>query len=163
RAERAQREGGDVDAPSFAVVVFAEGEEPAAMLAERPPRAGQVLFDEVERERIVARGHRSVRREDRRLADLGERLVEAPSAIDLLADPLQDDDPGVALVEVIHGRIRSERSKGAHAADAEHDLLLDAHLAVAAIEPGGELPVPRRVFLEVRVEQIELRAAETDA
>ncbi len=47
------------------------------------------------------------------------------------------------------------RAQRAHAADAEHDLLLDAGRAVAAVEPVGDVAVVRRVLLEVGVEQIE--------
>ena len=43
----------------------------------------------------------------------------------------------------------------AHAADAEHDLLLDARGAVAAVEPVRDVAVARAVVLEVGVEQVE--------
>ena len=37
-----------------------------------------------------------------------------------------------------------ERLERADAADAQHDLLADAHLVVAAVEPAGDLAVVRR-------------------
>jgi hypothetical protein len=106
-----------------------------------------------------------VRGEDRRPAHLGERR--------------SNDWP---LLE--QSRIRCSTTKAAcpslrcqtagsipgpqraHAADAEDDLLLDARLAVAAVEPRRQLAVPRRVLLEVGVEQVQLdrprRTRQTD-
>ena len=49
--------------------------------------------------------------------------------------------------------------KGAQAADAEEDLLPDAHGRVAAVEAGGNIAVCRGVFLEIGIEQIELHPA----
>ena len=45
----------------------------------------------------------------------------------------------------------------------EDDFLLDARFAIAAVEPRRELAIPRRVLLEIRVEQVQLHPAETDA
>ena len=39
------------------------------------------------------------------------------------------------------------------AADPEDDLLLDARFAIAAVQPRRQLTIPRRVFLEIGVEQ----------
>ena len=47
-----------------------------------------------------------------------------------------------------------------HAADAEHDLLADAELLVAAVERAGDRAVVGRVLREVRVEQEERHAAD---
>ena len=74
----------------------------------------------------------------------------------MLADALQHDERRVAFVEVPDGRVEPERAQRPHAADAEDDLLLDARLAVAAVEARRELAIPRRVLLEIGVEQIEL-------
>ena len=59
--------------------------------------------------------------------------------------------------------VEPERAQDADAADAEDDFLLDAHLAIAAVEAGRELAIPGRVLLEVGVEQIQLRAPEPHA
>ncbi len=51
------------------------------------------------------------------------------------------------------------------AADAEHDLLLEAHLVAPAVEAGGDLAVRRLVLRKVRVEEEEGHApdlGETD-
>ena len=59
--------------------------------------------------------------------------------------------------------IDAERLQRAHAADAEDDFLLDAGLAVAAVQPRRQLAVPGRVLFERRVEQIQRDAAEPQA
>ena len=133
------------------------------MLAERAPHAGQVLLDHLERERVVAGWHRRVRREHRRPAHFFQRHVERAPLVDELADALEDDEARVAFVQVVDRRVEAQRAQDADAADAEDDLLLDARLTVAAVEARGELPVPRRVLLEIRVEQEQLRASELHA
>ena len=55
---------------------------------------------------------------------------------------------------------RPERLERVDAADAEHDLLADAELLVAAVERAGDRAVGRGVLLEVRVEQEERDAAD---
>ncbi len=157
------RQRGHVELGTAGARVLAEREEAGAVLAERPPAAGQVLLDELEGERVVARRHRRVRREDRRLAHFREGRVERDAALQEIPDPLEDDEGGVAFVQVVDGRVRAERAQRAHAADAEHDLLLDAGLAVAAVEARRQLAVPRRVLLEVGVEQVQLHAAHAHA
>ena len=122
-----------------------------------------MLFDEVKRERVVAGRHRRVCREDRGLPDLFERFVEVRPAVDQLANPLQNHEGGMALVQVKDRRFDAERAQGANAADAEDDFLLDARLAIAAVQPRRQLAVPGRVLLEVRVEQVELHAADAHA
>ena len=57
----------------------------------------------------------------------------------------------------------AQRLERAHAADAEDDLLLHARLAVAAVQARRQLAIPRRVLLEVGVEQVQLDAAEAHA
>ncbi len=138
-------------------------QELLAIVAQVSPRAGEVRFDQRERERVVAGGDRRVRREHRRPPHLLQRVVEAPAALAQVADALQHDERGVAFVEVVDRRLMTDRLEHADAADAEDDLLLDARLAVAAVEPRRQLAIPRRVFFEVRVEQIQLHAADAHA
>ena len=133
------------------------------MLSDLAPRAGEVLLDQMERKRIVARRDGRVRREDRRPLDLFERVVERPSLLDHLADALQRHERGVAFVQVPHGGLDAERAQRAHAADTEDDFLLDARLAVAAVEPRRQLAVPRRVFREIGVEEEQAHAAKAHA
>ena len=53
-----------------------ERQKSIAVRPERSPAARQVFFHDLERERVVSGGHRCMRREDGRLADLLEGLVE---------------------------------------------------------------------------------------
>ncbi len=107
--------------------------------------------------------HGRVRREHRRVTDLGQRQIEARAVLDQIADPLQDHEGGVALVQMEHAGLVAQRLERPHSADAQDDLLLDARLAIAAVEPRGELAIPRRVFLEIRVEEVERDPAEAHA
>ena len=125
------------------------------MIGERAPRALQVMLHAIEREGIVARGHRRMRREDRRPPHGGQRVVEAHAFGDVLVDALQDDECGVPFVEVPHGRCDAERAQRANAADAEDDLLLQPRLAIAAVQARREIAILRRVFLEAGVEQVQ--------
>ena len=65
-----------------------------------PSMLGELLLDQVERERVVAGRHRRVRREDRRPPDFGERVVPVGARREEIAHALQDDERGVAFVEV---------------------------------------------------------------
>ncbi len=162
RAGGAQRERGHVEQRAAAVVVVPERQEGVAIAAERAPGAGQVGLDQVEGERVVTGGDRRVRREHRRAAHFLERRLERVPLFDHVANPLEHDERGMPLVEVPDLRHGAERLEGAHAADAEDDLLLDARLTVAAVEARGQLAVPRRVLFEVGVEQVERHTAEAD-
>src|SRR5206468_12057535 len=89
-------------------------------------------------------------------------FVEARAALGQIANSLQHDERGVALVEMKHRRVGAERLERANAADAENDFLLDARLAIAAVQPRGQLAVPWRVLFEIRVEEIQLDAPDPD-
>ena len=151
RAGRSERQRRHVELRAAAVVVGAEREEPVAIRAERAPAAGEMLLDEVERKRVVAGRHRRVRREHRGRADLARaRRRTLTPLLDQIADALQHDEAGVPFVEVEHAGLDAERLQRADAADAEHDLLLDARLAVAAVEPRRQLAIPRARSLRGR-------------
>ena len=128
-----------------------------------PQQPGEVLFDELKRKCVVAGRHGRVGREDRAAAHFVERAVERRSALDELTDSLQGDEGGVPFVQVPHRRLDAERAQHTHAADAEDDLLLDSRLAIAAVQAGRQLPIPRRVLLEVGVEQEQPDAADANA
>ncbi len=149
----AQRQRRHVELRSVTVVVLAEREETLAVLADLAPAPGQVLLDEMKRERVVSRGHRRMRREHRGPPHFFQCVVERRALFDELADALQGDKRRMSLVQVPHGGFDAKRPQHAYAADAEDDLLLDACFAVAAVKPGGQLAIPRRVLLEIGVEQ----------
>ncbi len=79
---------------------------------------------------------------------------------DVLADPLDTQEAGVALVHVEHIRgggqtlDGGERTDGPHAADTGQQLLLDAVILVAAVEPVGDVTQIVFVFFgDVRVQE----------
>ena len=60
---------------------------------------------------------------------------------DVLAGALGEQERGVALVEVPDRRVQPERADGAHAADAEDELLVEPHLAAADVQDVGDRAV----------------------
>ena len=85
-----------------------------------------------------------------------------PSAHEL-AHPLQPEEAGVPLVGVEHLRLEPHGLQGADAADAEEDLLADAVLGVASVEPIGHGSARRRVAVDVAVEQEQPHPADVGA
>ena len=75
------------------------------------------------------------------------------------ADPLEAEEPGVALVGVEDLRVDAERVERPHPTDAEQDLLAEPMLDVAAVETVGDATLLGGVLLDVGVEQVELDAA----
>ena len=126
------------------------------------PRARHVRLHELEGERVMAGWYRSVRREDRRGAYLLERRVERRALLDSIPDALQRHEGRMPLVQVPHRRLDAHGTQCAHAAKTEDNLLLEPHILVAAVEPRRELPVPRRVFFEVGVQQEQPDLADPD-
>jgi hypothetical protein len=61
----------------------------------------------------------------------------------------------MAFVEMKDGRVDTHRSQNSHAANTKHDLLLDAYLLVATVEPGSEFPIPGSIHLVVGIHKIE--------
>ena len=91
------------------------------------------------------------------------RTVSTASERQALADELAERAPaeeaGVPLVRVEDLRLEA-RLQGPDAADAEEDLLADAVLGVAAVEPVGHQPAVRGVPVDVAVQEIELHPAD---
>ncbi len=80
-------------------------------------------------------------------------------------DPLEAEEAGVALVGVedLGGRVAGDAgvdAERAHAADAEKQLLAQAVLLLAAVQPVGHLAVVVGVALDVGVEQQQRHAAD---
>ncbi len=114
---------------------------------------------EVGLEALVARRNRRVDREDRIAADALPRLVERGALRDELAGALGEQERRVALVQVPDGRLEPECADRANAADAEDQLLVEAHLAAADIQHVRDRAVRVRVGGHVRVEQEHRHAA----
>ena len=153
-------ERGHVEKRPAAVVVMAERQERFAIRAERAPGAREVCFDEAEGERVVACRDGRVRRENRRGPDRLERRLERRAVLDQITDALQHDKRRVSFIEVPGRWLNPHRFEGANAANAEDDLLLNARLAIAAVEARRQFAVPRRVLLEIGVEEKQPHAAE---
>ena len=114
---------------------------------------------------VDAGGHRRVGGEDGAGAAQLERLVEGQPGRRVLADPLEAEEAGVALVGVEHLGLgvagdRAEGAHGADAADAEQQLLAEPVLAAAAVQPVGDLVQRGLVLLHVGVEQQQRHPAD---
>ena len=70
-----------------------------------------------------------------------------------LAGPLHEQERRVALVEVPDRGRDAQRAQGAHAADAQDELLVEAHLAAAHVEDVADGSVALVVLGHVRVQQ----------
>ena len=144
------------------VVLGAEAQDSVGRHARHRALRAEVLLDQVAREAVDARGNGRVRGEDRAGAGDLERGVEVEARAAFghgeLADPLEPEEAGVALVGVedlgLLGagdpRVGAQR---ADATDAEQQLLEQAVLDGAAVQPVGDLTERSGVVLDVGVEQ----------
>ncbi len=148
------------------VLLGAEGQDPVDRDAVAGVVAAEVLRDEVEREAVDAGRDRGVRGEHRAGAgDLEGRLEGQAGVLGELADPLEAEEAGVALVGVEDlggggAGEPGERTDRAHAADAEQHLLAQAVLGVAAVQAVGDGADDLAVLLHVGVEQQQRDAAD---
>jgi len=102
-----------------------------------------------------------MRREERRGADHLQRLREGELlVVHQVADALDADERGMSFVAMEHIVLDAQCAQCADTADTEQDFLLEAVLPVAAVEVVGDLAVFLEVGLEIRVEQVEIRAAD---
>ncbi len=91
-----------------------------------------------------------------------DRLVEAEPLGDVLTDPLQAEEPGMALVGVEHLGVQAERPQDPHPADAQHDLLADAVLGVPTVEPIGDVVAGLAVAVHVGVQEEQPDPSDVD-
>ncbi|MNS67621.1 hypothetical protein D3C72_1008770 [compost metagenome] len=164
-AAEAQRQDREAEERGAAHGVLAgDREELVAADAHLRPEAAEVLLHEREGEGVVAGGHGRVGGEDGVGGDRLEGLVEVQAVVlDHLADALEAQEGRVALVHVPGGRLDAEGAERAHAADAEDDLLGDAHVVVAAVELRAEAAVFGGVAVDVGVQEVDRDAADLDA
>ena len=154
RAARGERRHVEVVALGRA----AEREQLLAIDAQLLAEAHEVAVHLLRREMVVARGHRRVRREDRVRRHGLERAFQVEALAHQRAHALEHEERRVPLVDVPRGGLDAHRRQRARAAHAEHDLLLDARVAVAAVEAMRGGAVLGAVGLEVGVEEVELHA-----
>ena len=128
--------------------------------------AAEVLRDQVAREAVDAGRDRRVGGEHGAGAGDLQRGVEVEVLLlGELADALEAEEAGVALVGVEHLGVRGAGDAGvgaqrADAADAEQHLLAEAVLGVAAVEAVGDVADQLAVLLDVGVEQQQRDAAD---
>ena len=76
-----------------------------------------------------------------------------------LANSLQAEEGGVALVHMADGGLDPHFAESAHAANPKNHLLPHAHLFVAAVERVGDALVGGLVFENVTIQQIQRNSA----
>ena len=160
---RAQRERCEPEA-LLALVHAAESSEVLPREAAARDDGADVPLDERCVEDLVSGRYRRMGREHRRRAQALHRLVPGDvPVLDELAQALELEERGVALVHVEDGGLDSECAENTHASDAKHELLPQPVQAVATVELVGDRPCPVRVAVDVRVEQIERHAPHVHA
>ena len=107
-------------------------------------------------EMVMARGNRRVRREDRVGRDRLERRWES-RGLACTSARMRSSTRNAAWPSFMCQTVGldAERRERAHAAHAEHDLLLDARVAIAAVEAVRDGAVALGVFRHVGIEQVE--------
>ena len=107
---------------------------------------------------VVAGRHRRVRSEHALLPHQRQigfrRRAQRPSA-QLALDQRQRQQRRVALIHVEHVYPQAQSTGQPYAAHAQHDLLLQTVIRVAAIQVIGKPAIPPRVAVDIRVEQID--------
>ena len=109
-------------------------------------------------EAVVAGRNRRVGGEDAlpaHLLHVGFSGRAQRSAAQLALQQRQRQQRRVALVHVVDIYPVAERVGHARAAHAQHNLLLQAVVGVAAVEVIGEAAIPARVSVQVRVQQVD--------
>jgi len=109
------------------------------------------------REAVVASGHRRMGGKDALAADLldvGVSNRAQRTTAQLALKQRQSQQSRMALVHVVDVDAITERIGHAHTAHAQHNLLLQAVVAVATVEMVGEAAIPARVAVDVCIEQV---------
>ncbi len=141
-------------------VVPAQCQDAVQGLVQLPGERGEVGGHELGREPVVARRDRRVRREDVALGRGLDRLFEGqPVPVHEHPDLFQDQEGGVPLVQVVDPWSDAHGVQGAQPPDPQDDLLGDARLVVAAVQPRRDGPVVGVVGVQVRVQQVQRHPA----
>ena len=117
----------------------------------------KVMVHQARIEQVDAGRHRRVGGEDIAGAGRFQGLVERQFFLaHEQPDLFQGEEGGMALVHVEDGGLQTHGLERAHAADAQHDLLPDARIVVAAVERIGDVAVLRQhVFRDVGIQQVQ--------
>jgi hypothetical protein len=115
----------------------------------------QVLPHQVRREAVKTSLHRGMRGEQvAGPRHLVRHLKGLAGGFHEIRGPLQYGESRMAFVEMADFRIQSQGLEEPPAADAQHDLLGDAHLHPAAIQFIGDAAHDGRIFGVVQVQEI---------
>jgi len=110
---------------------LAQGEELLPRDPQRPNLRLEVFTQQVRLEPFVPRRDGSVGGEDAGGEHHLPRLREGEAVRrHQVADPFDDEERGVPLVHVVHGRLNPKGFERPGSADTEQDLLPDAHVPV---------------------------------
>ena len=159
-ARAAQREGGHVE---IGLARFgAERHQLLPGKAEVVAPAREIMANHLRREVIMPGRDGRVRGEHEVGGDGLERGGIGHALADHAVHALENQEGGMAFVDVPDRRVQAERGEGARAADAEQDFLLDARRPVAAVEAVGDFAVAFRVLRQPGIEQDEPDMADAD-
>jgi hypothetical protein len=136
-----------------ALVVGAKGKQAPPGGVQAAEVVAQPVVQRTVAEHVMSGRHRRVGREHGAGGDHLQRRAEGHAGGDQLADALEARKGRVAFVQVPHRRPQPQPADRAHRADAEHDLLEQPRVLVAAIETRGDPAVFRRVLRAIGVEQ----------
>src|ERR1700731_469924 len=140
---------------------FSEAEEVVKTDPEIFRIPGKMADHHLARESVVSGRHRSVSRKNVRRSDnLERRVIFQPFILRILADPLQGEKRGVALVHVINLRVDTEHIQGPDSTDPQDDLLPYSHFQVTAIQLCRDWAIFRGILLDIRIEQVKLDPAD---
>ena len=89
------------------------------------------------------------------LRDVGFGRRAQRAAAQLALEQRQRQQRRVAFIHVVDVYPQAQSIGHAHAAHAQHDLLLQAVVGVAAVQVVGQAAIPARVAVEIGVEQID--------
>ncbi len=152
----AEHEGRHVEGRVRVVgVAAAELEQLCRLHVRRAEPSVQRPRDELAPEDLVAGGDRRVDREDGVAPHPPKRLAGGEPRLGSheLAGPLDEQEGRVPLVQMPDRRLDAERTQGANAADAEDQLLAEAHLPPADVQDVGDRPIRWIIGRNVRVEE----------
>ncbi len=115
----------------------------------------EVFLHHREVKHVVTCGNRGMGGKDSGLPYRFRGPIKRPALGDQFAYPFQHQKGTMSLVEMPDGGVQSQGPHGPDAADAQHDFLTDAGLPIAAVEAGGERPIPRFVLRKVGIHQTD--------
>ena len=109
---------------------------------------------------LVTSGDRRVDGEYRIAPDVVVRVDQRLAFGEQLAGALDEQECGVTFIEVPDSRVDAQRAQSAHATHAQHDLLVQAHLAPTHVQDVRDRPVGVVVVRNVRIEQQQRHPAD---